>query len=106
MTVGLSEIQNQLNYFGIGTQSNDPISIYSQGMLQRLKLAYAELVNWNLLLIDEPFSGLDTDGVGLVETALHRWKEIGKSLILVLHNQSRAKEFGDRILYIQNGSIE
>ncbi len=106
MTVGLSEIQNQLNYFGIGTQSNDPISIYSQGMLQRLKLAYAELVNWNLLLIDEPFSGLDTDGVGLVETALHRWKEIGKSLILVLHNQFRAKEFGDRILYIQNGSIE
>ncbi|MBC8345354.1 MAG: ABC transporter ATP-binding protein [Candidatus Marinimicrobia bacterium] len=102
----ISRIQDQLKYFGLSAQSDDPISIYSQGMLQRLKLAYAELADWDLLLIDEPFSGLDTEGIELVETALHRWKELGKSIIMVLHSLSRAEEFGDRILHIQNGLIE
>jgi len=101
--VEISRIQDQLNYYGLTNQSNDPISIYSQGMLQRLKLAYASLASWNLLLIDEPFSGLDTEGIALVNKSLHRWKKLGKSMMIVLHNQSRAEELGDRILRIKKG---
>ena len=103
--VEISRIQDQLNYYGLTNQSNDPISIYSQGMLQRLKLAYASLASWNLLLIDEPFSGLDTEGIALVNKSLHRWKKLGKSMMIVLHNQSRAEELGDRILRIKKGLI-
>ena len=103
--VEISSIQDQSNYYGLTNQSNDPISIYSQGMLQRLKLAYASLASWNLLLIDEPFSGLDTEGIALVNKSLHRWKKLGKSMMIVLHNQSRAEELGDRILRIKKGLI-
>lgn len=103
--VEISRIQDQLNYYGLTNQSNDPISIYSQGMLQRLKLAYASLASWNLLLIDEPFSGLDTEGIALMNKSLHRWKKLGKSMMIVLHNQSRAEELGDRILRIKKGLI-
>ena len=103
--VEISRIQDQLNYYGLTNQSNDPISIYSQGMLQRLKLAYASLASWKLLLIDEPFSGLDTEGIALVNKSLHRWKKLGKSMMIVLHNQSRAEELGDRILRIKKGLI-
>ena len=103
--VEISRIQDQLNYYGLTNQSNDPISIYSQGMLQRLKLAYASLASWNLLLIDEPFSGLDTEGIALVNKSLPRWKKLGKSMMIVLHNQSRAEELGDRILRIKKGLI-
>jgi ABC-type multidrug transport system ATPase subunit len=74
-------------------------------MLQRLKLAYASLASWNLLLIDEPFSGLDTEGIALMNKSLHRWKKLGKSMMIVLHNQSRAEELGDRILRIKKGLI-
>ena len=103
--VEISRIQDQLNYNGLTNQSKDPISIYTQGMLQRLKLAYASLASWNLLLIDEPFSGLDTEGIALVNKSLHRWKKLGKSMMIVLHNQSRAEELGDRILRIKKGLI-
>ena len=103
--VEISRIQDQLNYYGLTNQSNYPISIYSQGMLQRLKLAYASLASWKLLLIDEPFSGLDTEGIALVNKSLHRWKKLGKSMMIVLHNQSRAEELGDRILRIKKGLI-
>jgi len=104
--LGKTIILEQLEHYGLASQANDPISIYSQGMLQRLKLSYAELSDWDLLLIDEPFSGLDEEGVDLMKNALKRWKSAGKSMCLVLHNLQRAEEFGDRILHLNNGMIE
>ncbi|MEA1881593.1 MAG: ABC transporter ATP-binding protein [Candidatus Marinimicrobia bacterium] len=99
-------IRNYLGNFGLTDQADDPISIYSQGMLQRLKLTYAELADWDLLLIDEPFSGLDQDGVTQMDDALTRWKLGGKSMCMVLHNRERAEKYGDRILHLNDGIIE
>jgi ABC-type multidrug transport system ATPase subunit len=103
MTIGRSKIKKQLGQFGLFDQVDDPISIYSQGMLQRLKLTYAELAHWDLLLIDEPFSGLDRDGIDLMDNAINGWKNIGKSICMVLHNKERAEEYGDRILQLEDG---
>ena len=101
-----SKILDRLNHFGLGVQANDPISIYSQGMLQRLKLAYAELTDWDLLLFDEPFTGLDQDGAALMDKALTQWIKEGKTLCMVLHNMERAKIYGDQILYLNHGVME
>jgi len=101
-----SKILDRLNQFGLGVQANDPISIYSQGMLQRLKLAYAELTDWDLLLFDEPFTGLDQDGAALMNKALTHWIEEGKTMCMVLHNMERAKIYGDQILYLNDGVME
>jgi heme exporter protein A len=101
-----SKILDRLNHFGLGMQANDPISIYSQGMLQRLKLAYAELTDWDLLLFDEPFTGLDQDGVALMDKALTQWIKEGKTMCMVIHNMERAKQYGDQILYLNHGVME
>lgn len=90
---------------GLGNQMNDPIAIYSQGMLQRLKLALASLVDWELLLFDEPFAGLDAEGVERVNGFLCRWKKAGKGLVLVLHSLDRALEYCSRFLFLSDGNI-
>ena len=95
-----------MNHFDLGMQANDPISIYSQGMLQRLKLAYAELTDWDLLLFDEPFTGLDQDGAALMDKALTQWIKEGKTMCMVFHNMERAKIYGDQIFYLNNGVME
>ncbi|MDP6340206.1 MAG: ABC transporter ATP-binding protein [Candidatus Marinimicrobia bacterium] len=104
-SVDQSIIRDHLDKFGLLDQADDPISIYSQGMLQRLKLTYAELADWDLLLIDEPFSGLDQDGILQMDDALTRWKLGFKSMCMVLHNRERAEQYGDRILHLDDGLI-
>ncbi len=95
-----------LTHYGLFDQKDDPIAIYSQGMLQRLKLTYAELAEWTLLLMDEPFSGLDDDGAKLMHDAILQWKSEAQSLCLVLHDEAKGKLYGDRILRIENGEIQ
>ena len=100
-----SKIIYQLEHFGLLEQANDPISFFSQGMLQRLKLTYAELSNWNLLLLDEPFSGLDKEGEEQMDLALSNWQKKGKSICLVLHNIVKAKIYGHKTFNLLDGKI-
>jgi ABC-2 type transport system ATP-binding protein len=100
-----SKIRYQLEHFGLLEQANDPISIFSQGMLQRLKLTYAELSNWNLLLLDEPFSGLDKTGEEQMDLSLLNWQKNGKTICLVLHSFDKAKTFGHKLFNLVDGKI-
>tara|TARA_B110000014_G_scaffold95636_1_gene65633 strand:- start:167 stop:802 length:636 start_codon:yes stop_codon:yes gene_type:complete len=98
-----NKIKYELERFGLLEQMNDPISFYSQGMLQRLKLTYAELSNWNLLLLDEPFSGLDKSSEDQIDLVLKNWKNNGKTICLVLHSLDKAKIFGDIFFRLEEG---
>ena len=100
-----SKIKYKLEEFGLLEQSNDPISFFSQGMLQRLKLTYAELSNWNLLLLDEPFSGLDKKGEEQMDQSLSSWQKKGKTICLVLHSLDKAKIFGNKFFNLVDGRI-
>jgi len=103
--VAESKIKYQLEHFGLLEQAHDPISFFSQGMLQRLKLTYAELSNWNLLLLDEPFSALDKNGEEQMDLALANWQKKGKTICIVLHNLDKAKKFGHKFFSLVNGNI-
>jgi ABC-type multidrug transport system ATPase subunit len=72
-------------------------------MLQKLKLAQADLINPDLLLFDEPYTGLDDDGVLLVDKLIEKIKKQNKSLIMVLHNKHKAKKYSDSILSLDSG---
>ncbi len=103
--VSISAVRDQLKALGLTRQINDPIGIYSQGMLQRLKLAQASLIDWELLLFDEPFSGLDAEGITRVQACLQDWKKSGKTMILVLHSVERALEHCSRFIFLSRGKI-
>ena len=104
--VSQSEIMSALNRVGLTEQINDPIKIYSQGMLQRLKLALAILVDWKLLLFDEPFTGLDAQGRKFTEMILADWKQAGRTVMLVTHDFEWSWSFCTRIVILESGIIQ
>jgi len=101
-----SIIDDVLNQFQLGEQKNDPIMIYSEGMLQRLKFCLADLIDWDLLLIDEPFSSLDAYGKNIVNEKIFYWKKQSKTISIILHDKNLAKNYADRILNIRSGILE
>ena len=75
-------------------------------MLQRLKIVCAKLIKWDMILIDEPFSSLDNDGIDMVQKEILEWREKNKSIAMVLHHKNHAEKFCDRILNIESGIIK
>jgi ABC-type multidrug transport system ATPase subunit len=76
LKIAQKKIDTSLDSFDLLASANKPISIFSKGMLQRLKLVFADLAPWDLLLFDEPFSGLDSNGIEIIERQLNNWKKI------------------------------
>ncbi len=84
---------------------NEPVKVYSQGMLQRLKLALIELIDWSMLLIDEPFNGLDIAGREFVKNKMQDWQNGKRSILFVDHDIDRALELSSRVMILDQHSI-
>jgi len=67
-------------------------------MLQRLKLASAIILDPDILLLDEPLTGLDADGIKLFESVLLKWNETNKTIIIVSHDSEWLRTNTDRII--------
>ncbi len=94
-----------LENVGLRIQADDPIKIFSQGMLQRLKLALAKTIDWKLLLFDEPFSGLDLQGRVLTQTFFDQSTGPDRSMLLVVHEVEWALEHCTRIIILGGGHV-
>jgi len=75
----------------------------SRGMLQRLALARATLHRPDLLLLDEPFSGLDEHSSELLTASLRRAREAGVTSVLVTHDLARLAALASRVLVLESG---
>ena len=64
---------------------------FSQGMFQRFNLLRFIISDWNLGLMDEPSSGLDSSGEKLLLNKIESWKSSNKSMIITSHNSDRLK---------------
>ena len=99
-------INDTLGNLKLADQSTEPIHVYSQGMLQRLKLALAQVIHWKLLLFDEPLNGLDVAGQSLVDGVINEWNEKERTMLLVVHERDWAIENCQHILLLHKGKIE
>ncbi|MGY8787157.1 MAG: heme ABC exporter ATP-binding protein CcmA [Fidelibacterota bacterium] len=93
-----STIPDILSKVGLGKNDSKLLKFYSQGMRQRLKLASALVIDPNVLLLDEPLTGLDPDGIQLFETILSNWDSRGKTMVIVSHNLDWLSRITDRII--------
>ena len=75
----------------------------SKGMQQKLQFASTILHNPELIILDEPFSGLDPVNVNLIKDIMLEIKESGKTIIFSTHMMEAAEKLCDDILMIQNG---
>ena len=82
-----------------------PMRSYSLGMRQRAKIAQAVAHEPELLILDEPFNGLDPVGRNDVKEFLNNWKQKGKSLILASHILHEVEAVNPSFLLISGGRL-
>ena len=84
--IGKNEIIETLQHVGLNPKMKKPVAKYSLGMRQRLGIAQAIMENPDVLILDEPFNGLDKAGVAEMRQLLLSLKESGKAIMLASHN--------------------
>lgn len=93
-----------LKKFDLFEKKDNDITFFSKGMKQRLALARAFLMNPKLLIMDEPFQGLDVDGNFLLrEYILELKKSIG--ILISAHDLLSLFKVCDRFLFIKEGKV-
>ncbi len=100
-----SEIDDAIEKVGLRNNIKTPIQFFSQGMLQRLKVAAASIVPWKLLFFDEPFNGLDEKGISMLESFIKHWIKQQRTMIFVCHNFDWVKEKCNRSIVLDNAKI-
>ena len=98
-------VDDLLHYVGLHRRADDPVKTFSRGMLQRIAIARALVHDPDLLLADEPFTGLDAPSCKLLEKLLSRQHAKGKTIILVNHDIRQSLELAERIIVLRNGKI-
>lgn len=90
---------------GLTHAANDRVRGFSAGMLRRLALARLVLRNPKFLLLDEPYSNLDSDGVALVNSIVGEIVRSGGAALIALHELAPARQTLQRSLTIRDGRI-
>ncbi len=95
---GLDErVAERLERVGLARHANRPVNGFSRGMRQRLALARTLLHDPSLVLLDEPFTGLDVHASGLLREVLGELKDGRRTVVLVTHNLSEGLALADRV---------
>lgn len=96
---------DSLKEFGLGDKGDTLIHGFSTGMKQRLAIARSLLNDPEILMMDEPFSGLDPTAVIEVREHLLKMKQQGKTILLSSHDLSEIDKVCDSIIFIEKGKI-
>lgn len=87
----------------LAEHSKKKISELSKGMQQKIQFAVTVLHNPELIIIDEPFSGLDPVNSLALKDLLFEFKGRGGTIVMSTHQMSQVEEMCDRLLMINNG---
>jgi iron(III) transport system ATP-binding protein len=102
-----SRVEEALTMVGLQGLADRPPGTLSGGQQQRVALARALAPQPSVLLLDEPFSNLDTSLRVEVRTEVHRLlAELGVTTIFVTHDQEEAFVLGDEVAVMRDGVIE
>ncbi len=100
-----SRIDGLLRLFALHSDRHAPISAYSKGMRQKVLLSAALLHNPDLLLLDEPFSGLDV-GTGLVlRSLIQELAARGKVVLFSSHELETVERVCNRVVILHKGRV-
>lgn len=103
--VGNKEIIRAIRRVGLDPSMKKHVGKYSLGMRQRLGIAQAIMEDPNLLILDEPFNGLDKQGVADMRELLRELRAAGKTIILASHNAADISELCDTVCEMDAGKL-
>ncbi|HEV7810500.1 MAG TPA: ABC transporter ATP-binding protein [Candidatus Limnocylindrales bacterium] len=94
-----------LDFAQLTERANDPVEPLSGGMKRRLTIARALINEPDLLLLDEPTTGLDPQARHLLWDRLYRLKQRGVTLVLTTHYMDEAEQLCDRLVVMDKAKI-
>ncbi|MBG9980164.1 ABC transporter ATP-binding protein [Facklamia sp. DSM 111018] len=99
----LLEIDEWMKKFAVKGNRKDKINTLSKGNQQKVQLIATLIHRPKLVILDEPFSGLDPVNADLLKQGIIELKENGSSIIFSSHNMSNVSEICDKLAMIVNG---
>ena len=87
---------------GLAAHAEERAGVFSRGMAQRLNLARVLLLDADLVLLDEPGTGLDVNSMALVRREMLAARERGACVIVVSHDLAGDSPLADRLLLLEN----
>lgn len=97
--------QDMLMRVGLTWSHSDPVRTFSRGMLQRAAIARALLPEPQLLLLDEPYTGLDLEAQAFLDRTLIAFRQDGGAIILITHNVAEALRSSDAVTIMLGGKL-
>lgn len=91
---------------GLDPNMKKNVKKYSLGMRQRLALAQAIMENPKILILDEPFNGLDKEGVLDMRKYLLKLKKEGKTILLSSHLSEDIEILCDKVYEMEHGKLD
>lgn len=99
------EIKKSMEQVGLDPDLKRHVKKYSLGMRQRLGLAQAIMENPKILILDEPFNGLDKDGVADMRKYLLELNERGKTILIASHSSEDIEILCDTVCEMDKGVL-
>lgn len=104
-TIGNKEIEETMKLVGLNPDLKKRVSKYSLGMRQRLGIAQAIMEKPRLLILDEPFNGLDEQGVQDMHELFLGLKEEGVTILLASHSKEDVQTLCDEVYEVKNHRV-
>lgn len=101
----LGSANSWLERFGLGDRASDPVEALSHGNQQRVQLAAALVHDPELLVLDEPFSGLDPIAVETMSDVLREQAAAGKAVVFSSHQLDLVEDLCEDVAIINQGAV-
>ena len=94
-----------LNIVGLSSRRRDLVRTFSRGMQQRLAIGRAVLHDPEVILFDEPHTGLDQDACEMLDTVLQQVAARGRTVVMTSHDLARTADLASRFDVLSRGKI-
>lgn len=101
-----TRIETLLDMVGLKAVANRPVGTFSKGMARRIGLAQALINDPDLLILDEPTTGLDPIGTRQIKDLIIQLAKRGKTILLCSHLLADVEDVCDRIAILYGGKIQ
>ena len=100
-----SRIDEVLQLVDLSHRRNDLLRTYSRGMQQRLAIARSVIHDPDILLLDEPYTGLDQDACAMLDEVLQEIAVQGRTIVMTSHDLARVADLASRFDVLSRGKI-
>lgn len=99
------KVDEAIEEVGLTDLASRQIGALSGGQFQRVLLARCMVQEAQYIFLDEPFVGIDMLSEKVIMTVIRKWKEEGKTILMVNHDLSKVKEYFDQVILVKHAIV-